>query len=379
MNRNKLLQLADKPAGRAARFFAFAMSAMLAGGAVAGAAPPPPPPATKVCPNGETVLLGSVCSAGPVTSQAGATGATLSNVMLDIGNTISGMLGDSVGGSGGVATSGVQRFALTGERSGQAAAPGGANWNAWLALSQVNVGYSFQPLQSGGRVDLGLGGLDYTFDNRLVVGLALSGERTRIDTSYNGGKLSGNGSTVVPYLGWRISNAYLLDASIGVGSTNLNYTDNSVAGGITGSNKDKRSLATVGLSYNTAMGNWRFTGKGSLLSVENRFSGFNQSNGLFVSGVSTRTTQARLGAQAAYNAGNLTPFFGVVYINDLQRSDQAPVAGQSAANDRDGFQIRAGLNLRSSGALYGGVVLMSEVGRSQVRNDQVLVNLGLRF
>ena len=92
-----------------------------------------------------------------------------------------------------------------------------------------------------------------------------------------------------------------------------------------------------------------------------------------------RTTQARLGGQAAYNMGNLVPFLGVTYINDIQRPNQGPVGGQSAANDRDGWQLRAGINIRSSGALYGGVQVASEVGRSQVKNDQILFNLGIRF
>ena len=62
-----------------------------------------------------------------------------------------------------------------------------------------------------------------------------------------------------------------------------------------------------------------------------------------------------------------------------QRPNQAAVAGQTAANDRDAWQVRAGLNFRSSGALYGGIVLSSDVGRSQVKNDQIMVNVGMRF
>ena len=55
------------------------------------------------------------------------------------------------------------------------------------------------------------------------------------------------------------------------------------------------------------------------------------------------------------------------------------MGGLCAANDRDGWQVRVGLNIRSAGALYGGIVLSSEVGRSQVKNDQLLVNVGVRF
>ena len=73
------------------------------------------------------------------------------------------------------------------------------------------------------------------------------------------------------------------------------------------------------------------------------------------------------------------PFVGVTYIYDIERANQGVFAGQNAANDRDAWQVRAGLNFRSSGALYGGIVLSSDLGRSQVKNDQILVNVGLRF
>ena len=138
-------------------------------------------------------------------------------------------------------------------------------------------------------------------------------------------------------------------------------------------------MGSLGLAYNQAMGRWLLTGKGSLLSVENKFSDFTFSNGTAVASSTTRVSQMRLGGQAAYNAGNVVPFVGVAYIYDIEHPTQATIAGQAPANDRDGWQVRAGLNFRSSGALFGAVVLSSELGRSQVRNDQVLFNIGVRF
>ena len=155
--------------------------------------------------------------------------------------------------------------------------------------------------------------------------------------------------------------------------------DYSIAGGTTGTNKDKRSLVSGGLAYNKLLGQWMLTGKGTLLTAQDKFSSFTTSRNQSVDATSTRTTQARLLGQAMYNAGSFVPFFGVTYIYDLERPFQNPVGGQSAANDRDGWQLRAGVNFRSSGALYGGVQVTSEIGRSQVKNDQILFNVGMRF
>ena len=338
------------------------------------------PSPTVLCADGTLVSVSSECQPIPGVSQPGATGATLSGASLSLGSTIGGVVGGAFGGGGGTsaAAAGVTRTALGGQ-TGQAAAAGAPRWNLWAAYSYVDVGYTFQPLQSGGHANLVLGGIDYMISDNLIAGVAVTDERTRIDTTFNGGKISGNGNTVAPYLGWRINREWTLDASLGFGDTRLSSTDNSVAGGITGSNKVSRSMGTLGLAYNMAMGQWLLTGKGSLLAVENRFSAFTLSNNTFVNGSTVRTTQARLGGQAAYNAGNIVPFVGLTYIYDLERTEQGAIGGQSAANDRDGWQVRAGFNIRSSGALYGGIVLSSEVGRSQVKNDQLLVNVGVRF
>ena len=339
------------------------------------------------CSDGSMIIFPAVCPVkknDPAVTQPGVTNNTVSSTVIDLGNAIGGALSGAFGGgTGGTQTSGnsrgITRIALSPGETGAAAAAGRPRWNVWGAFTQVAVGYSFQPLQSGGKVNVAVGGVDYTVDDNLILGVAVTDERTRVDLNFNGGKIIANGNTVAPYLGWRITPNWLMDATIGFGSTSLSSLDNSVAGGITGNNKDKRTLASAGLAYNHVMGQWLLTAKGGLSTSEDKFSSFTLSNNTFVPGLTSRTTQARLGGQAAYNMGNLVPFFGVTYINDIQRPNQGPVGGQSAANDRDGWQLRAGINIRSSGALYGGVQVSSEVGRSQVKNDQILLNIGMRF
>ena len=363
--------------GRARRVLALVMMGVLPATAIAN--DQQQPRLTRVCPDGVTIDASETCRPVAGVAQPGVTEATLTGTITSVGATISNAVSGAFGGGGAAtAASGVSRTALSGQ-TGQAAAAGGSKWNVWIALSHLNVGYSFQPLQSGGNATVVLGGVDYTIGNSLVLGLAVTDERTRIGTSYNGGNIRGDGNTFAPYLGWRINNAWLLDASLGFGDTKLTSTDNSVPGGTTGSNKAERTMGSVGLAYNHGMGRWLFTGKGSLLTAESKFSAFNFSNGTPVTASTTRTTQARLGAQAAYNAGSVVPFVGVTYINDLERPTQGVVGGQTAANDRDAWQVRLGMNFRSSGALYGGVVLSTDLGRSQVKNDQILVNVGMRF
>lgn len=358
---------------------AFAVAGLAHATFVAPPVAPPPIVATptQTCPDGAIIYVTDQCKPIPGVSQPGTTGATLTGAITSIGGTIGGVLGTAFSGSAQTASAGVTRSAFGGQ-TGAAAASGAPRWNAWAAYSNVDTGYSFQPLQSGGRVGIALAGIDYAFGD-VIAGVAVSDERSRIDTSYNGGRIAGNGNSVSPYLGWQINRNWLLDATVGFGSTRLDSSDNSVAGGTTGSNKVERTMATLGVSYNQSFARWLLTARAGLLSVENRFSAFTFSNGTTVPGSTVTTGQARLGLQAAYNAGNVVPFVGLTYIYDYQHPAQGTVGGQTPANDRDAWQVRVGVNLRSAGALYGGIALSSDRGRSQVKNDQILFNVGLRF
>ena len=304
--------------------------------------------------------------------------AIVSTASVAVPMAISSALSAAISGAN---SPGVTRFSLDGSKkqTGAAAAPGGRGWNAWFSLAENRVGYSYQPLQSSGKVDLVLAGLDYTFANNVIAGVAASWDRTRVGTSFNGGNLSGNGYMVAPYVAMALTRSWLLDASIGFGRASLDQTDNSVVGGITGSTKDRRTFGALSLSYNYVSGNLMLTGKGSYLYAEDRLDAFTLSNNTFIAGNTGRLGQVRIGGQAAYNAGSVQPYFGLYYFRDTQRADQAALGGTSAANDKDGVTVQAGLNFYSRGPVYGGIMVSSDQGRSQVKNDQFMANIGIRF
>ena len=268
------------------------------------------------------------------------------------------------------------RFALTGS-TGAAAAPGGRPWNAWVAYSQSKVGYT--PMQANGTVDVGVVGVDYALSSNVILGVALSGDRTRVSTGFNGGSLNGNGYTISPYIGVALSRSLTLDATIGTGRTKQ---DLNVGGGVTGSLTNRRTLGSVGLSYrHQGGGNWQFTGRGALLAVEDRLGAFTLSNGGLVADGTVSVTQMRLSGQAGYKMGAVTPYVGLTYVYDIHRPNIQPFVGQTQAptNDRDAWTPVIGLRFNSAGSLYGGIQYSSEQSRSQVKNNQLLFNLGIRF
>jgi hypothetical protein len=274
-----------------------------------------------------------------------------------------------------------QRYALDDPepQTGLAAAGAGSRWSVWGALGENQLAYSYQPARSEGRSTLTLGGVDYTFVNYVVLGVAATMDRTRTVFQANlNSPLSSNGYSISPYVSVPFARNWLLDASVGLGEAKIKLTDYNLPSE-QGDTKSDRTYFSAGLSYAARMGNWNLTGKGTYLQSEDKIASFTMTRGTFVPASNIRVTQARLGVQAAYNAGMFVPFAGLTYIRDLQSPNQAAVGGQNPANDKDSFQVALGLNIYSRGAVSGGVLYTTETARSQVKNDVFMANIAIRF
>ena len=310
---------------------------------------------------------------------SGQNQVAVSGTGLNTAGLVGGLAGGAAsgGGGGGVGVTGdFKRFALKElGGTGAAAASGGKNWNGWVAYSRSEIGYNFAPLNSSGRVNLYLGGIDYTFDNNVVFGVAVAADRTNVDLNFSGGKLDGKGVTIAPYIGYAFTPKLAIDGTLGIGRTDLNTT----VGAVAGSTKSDRGLGSVGLTYREAIGKWQLTGRAAFLAVSDKIKAYTRSDGVFVPESKIDVSQIRLYGQVAYDLGTFTPYAGVSYINDVRHPNQAPVGGVVAANDRDSWTPAIGIRFKTDGTVYGSIQYSSERGRSEVKNNQLLLNLGLRF
>ena len=256
--------------------------------------------------------------------------------------------------------------------TGRAAAGFDDKLNVWGALGSTAMAFKYAPAQSAGGSTLGLVGADYLFSPNMLAGAVLSVDENRIGYNPTGviGRADGRGYMLSPYMAWQINRNWLLDASFGIGSADMNMRNNAAIG----NTKDKRTNASVSASYVTRMGNFDLTGKASLINANNKTGSFVDSAAVLNSEVVVRTTQLRLGGQASYGQGTLVPYAGVYYMVD---TDRQLIPG--AANDRDAFQVVLGLNIFSKGAVSGGVMFATETGRSQIKNDQLIANVAVRF
>ncbi|MBL8383252.1 MAG: autotransporter outer membrane beta-barrel domain-containing protein [Burkholderiales bacterium] len=282
-----------------------------------------------------------------------------------------------MGGRNAFAGLAAPRYALDGE-TGAAAAGGAPRWNVWFAAGENQQAYTFQPARSEGRSTLALGGVDYTFAGNIVAGVAVNIDRTRSIFQANlNSPLTVNGHSIAPYVSIPFARNWLFDASVGFGESRIKVTDyNAPAEGDT---KSDRTFVSLALSYAARTGNWALAGKANYVETSDKIASFTMTDRTFIPASTVRVAQMRLGGQASYNAGMFVPFIGLTYIRDLQSPSQAAFGGQTPANDKDGWQWALGLNLFSRGALSGGVMVTSETGRTQVKNDVFLANIAIRF
>lgn len=346
------------------------------------------------------VALGAIGASGLATATASSTQATAAqpssnpglvgglltvtgaNTAATIGSTVGAIAGGATsGGSFTALPAGVTRIALPGQGGkGAAAAPGGKAFNAWFALSNSDISYDYAPLQSSGKVRVGLLGIDYTFKNNVVAGLAIANDKTDVDlkgSSFGaaGGKLKGSGTTYSPYVGIPLNKNWSADFALGWGKTTVDTEVLATTSRMT----DKRTTASVGLSYRQLAGadnKWMLTGRGSYLAVKDKLGAYTMNNGTgpVIPEATVNLSQLRFGGQAAYNAGVFSPYAGLNYIYDVTAPNQA-----GAANDRDAFQAVLGIRFTVPNGFYGGLQYATELNRNQIKNDQVLLNLGLRF
>ena len=148
---------------------------------------------------------------------------------------------------------------------------------------------------------------------------------------------------------------------------------------MSGSTRADRTVGSLGFTFRNNIGNWQLTARGSYLAVEDKLGAYTLTNGTLVPDGTVNVSQLRLTGQVGYDAGNVIPYLGLSYINDIRRPDQAPIDGVAAANDSDAWTPTIGLRFKSDGTVYGSIQYSSERTRSEVKNNQFLINLGVRF
>lgn len=273
------------------------------------------------------------------------------------------------------------RVSLDGQ-TGLAAAGPGSRWNGWVSGAHNRIAYNWEPLRSAGKVENLIGGIDYRWDDKLTVGISAGLDRTRVSTGYNGGSLTGDGYSLVPYASYQFNQTWSLDAALGFGRNELRSVDRTAGAAITGDSRSERTFGAMNLSWTRWFGQMQVIAKGSYIDSSDATGRFTLSNGVAVPSVTQHLTQARAGLQLGlWQAAGWMPWVAAHYVVDITAPTQANPLGAAPgpANDRTGYVLSAGADIYSKGPVSGGVLVSSDAGRDQRRMTTLMANLLFRF
>ena len=225
--------------------------------------------------------------------------------------------------------------------------------------------------------DLGnvVGGVDYRFTSKIIGGVAVSFEKTDLDTTFNLGTFEIDGVGVMPYVAFILNNNISLDASVGY--TDLDFDTTRTSGGAisTASYDGDRTTAGANLNFSKNVKKLSLSGSVGFLYIKEEHDGFTESNGTVVAASDVSIGQGRASARVGYNLGKVQPFVAVRYEHEFWAPSDSIINGTLVETDTDGLVISGGLNFALSDAVSGGLTVSSH----QARDDLDLYSISGRI
>ncbi len=276
--------------------------------------------------------------------------------------------------------SGAPRAAL--QTSGISSGDPEAKWSLWLSGNRNDMKNTLSSsAYSGDAKSFTLGG-DYRITNDWVVGISISDDSTKLDTSFNQGHVNYDGQTFSAYVGGQINSWLRVSLSGGIADTKAKQSriDPTLFTTVTGTQNIDRSFIQANAIASTWIDRWNLSAGLGYLHAKDSSKDFTESNGVQRAGQTNNFGQIQLGAKAAYWFDGIMPYVEITYLNDVERELPAVVIGQpSPSDDRDSFRIGVGANVFAKNGWFGGLAANTEQMRSDTRNTSVMLNLGLRF
>ncbi|WP_130471106.1 autotransporter outer membrane beta-barrel domain-containing protein [Candidatus Magnetaquicoccus inordinatus] len=226
-------------------------------------------------------------------------------------------------------------FALSSR--GMAAGGGAAEFGVWGQGTYTHLKKSETALEMDGDVQNYVAGADYKWSSTLLTGLALSFEHHDITTKFNAGTLTGNGLSVIPYLGYTINKSWTGDIQLGYSwldydTTNTNRT-------VTGSYDAHRVFAGGNLVGNYAYSNWRYQPKVGLFYVEETQDRYAESNGTIVPESITKLGRLSAGTKLGYLTDAGIPYMKVMGEWDFTKPDASLKTNSQYSHIDDGGAV----------------------------------------
>jgi len=264
------------------------------------------------------------------------------------------------------------RSSITGLSSGGELASHGL----WTSVSASALDNSFISTEYDGTLFLGMVGYDYRINKNLLLGASLGYESTDIDTRFNNGTVRSSALTVSPYAAFRIFDFLSIDVILSYSFLDYDTTRPAVTGGYDAD----RYMVSSNLNYYYLTGNWNFNARFGYMYTKENADGFTESNGNRVQSEDTRIGEFQIGGKVGYLINKFEIFIGAYYIYDSTMTKTTVLAGQRRpSNDKSEVEGFAGINLFANDTVNLSAEVSTSMGRDDVDNTSVLLNVSFAF
>jgi Autotransporter beta-domain len=256
-----------------------------------------------------------------------------------------------------------------------------ASHGLWVSVSPCALDNTFISTKYDGSLFLGMIGYDHRVNKNLLLGTALGCETTDIDTKFNNGTVNSGAFTVSPYAAFRIFDFLSIDVILSYSS--LDYDTErptTFLGPATGSYDADRFMVSSNLNYYYLTGNWNFNARFGYMYTKEDADGFTESNMNRVQSEDTKIGEFQIGGKVGYFINKFELFIGAYYIYDSTMTKTTVPAGQRRpANDKSEVEAVAGINLFAYDTINVGAEVSTSLGREDVDNTSLLVNISFAF
>lgn len=274
-----------------------------------------------------------------------ATATTVAAVAASAASTIAAGIGSSVGASVGASAgprAGVKNFGMNGKAAGNM----DQGFGLWMNAGWDHLKNTATNTALGGNTYLGALGADVKVDDDIVVGLAVTGEDTKLNTDFNLGHLKTTGWGVGPYAAVSFLDNFYIDAL--VNRAWLHNTGDRSNGAVTFNYDSKRWIASSNLGARVYDGPLMINPYIGYLYVTQKDDSYTETGTGAGTGGGQRVSiaQGRLGAKLGYTIDQFTPYVGARWEHNFVQPNLnfGALAGGSPSNSREAGYFQVGFN-----------------------------------
>ena len=242
-------------------------------------------------------------------------------------------------------------------------------WTVWTGASYASFAFG-GAAPAAGSAGQGSAGAAYRFSPYFTAGLAVGGERNRLNTEYNGGYLNSTGTTVAPYGSLRLAPNIVLNAAAGATFLNMSFSD----GTRTAQYDATRSFVAASLLGRWQYGAVRFSPSVNVVYGAVRAAGFTASDGMIFPGQTTHFGRISAGPEWGYKIpsarGWIEPFAFAAVGYDLGNTSSVVLAdGTVFSAGKFDEKIGGGLKASSFDGWVGSIRASYDRLGSESRNS----------